>query len=664
MSTPRSILMVGEGNFSCSAAVVRQFSPESESSITATCFQRQEEALRRHEGTATNVQMIRDSGGVVLFEVDATKLGECAALRGLVFDHVVFNFPHRGRKSGVLKNRQLLKNFFLSCVQVLAEDGEVHVALCNGQGGTPADKPKREWHNSWQVVAMAAEADLILSNVYPFESEKYKSYKCTGYRSQDKGFHLENALLHVFTRSLPYSTAQKLKVEEAVEGERVQYYIPAELSDYTFRQFLFPGSVHPVRLVQDFLLKGLAEKWSVSMTTETHPFLLASEKLKFCHEIDDTCCYRIHLLHKDLNSCNQTSTALHTHVDKQKDPAVFLDGQTHTDSLLTLSGTCVTSDKADRGKNKVAECLRSTCYHDVDTEGESIFVLRPSLLPQMEEPFTHRLKEEEREELTSDTGNHEGKGNTYSVEVKANENKHLYGCCNGFTRQLFGVSGRVFRNVPISLWGLPAFHELLLRGVFPAACEPIKLLGQSLEALLAPYGVSLVMEHGSLRLMAEPMGVVGKVFTSKGNDLISQVGVNVSLNLDLLAVLLFSLPDWRLLWSHDPRFLECFLLSPPPGKPFRPFSLFPERFSFDISLWTGPAWEEREFHAVVREASGGTVEQVQLIDTFSRLDPSQTSHCYRLIYRSHTHALSHTKALGLHKHLESLLPSRLQVTVR
>lgn len=69
-----------------------------------------------------------------------------------------------------------------SCVQVLAEDGEIHVSLCNGQGGTPADHPKREWHNSWQVAAMAAEAHLVLTDVRPFETEKYQSYKCTGYR--------------------------------------------------------------------------------------------------------------------------------------------------------------------------------------------------------------------------------------------------------------------------------------------------------------------------------------------------------------------------------------------------------------------------------------------------------------------------------------------------
>lgn len=55
------------------------------------------------------------------------------------------------------------------------------------------------------------------------------------YRSQDKGFYVEKALVHVFTRSLHYTTVQTRKVEEVVEGGKVQYNIPAELSDYIFR---------------------------------------------------------------------------------------------------------------------------------------------------------------------------------------------------------------------------------------------------------------------------------------------------------------------------------------------------------------------------------------------------------------------------------------------
>ncbi|XP_033955213.1 ferredoxin-fold anticodon-binding domain-containing protein 1 isoform X1 [Pseudochaenichthys georgianus] len=638
MCSSRNILLVGEGNFSFSASVSQLY---SETNITATCLQHQDEALR-HEGAATNIQTVQDSGGELIFGVDCTKLAECASLQGREFDRVVFNFPHCGRKSGVKKNRELLKNFFLSCVQLLSEDGEVHVSLCNGQGGTPADHPKREWHNSWQVVAMAAEAHLILSHVHSFESDKYQSYKCTGYRSQDKGFHVEKGLLHVFTRSLPFSPAQTLQVEEAVKRHRVEYNITAELSDYIFRGLLCTGSVHPVRMVQDFLLKGLADKWSISMTTETVPFLLTAEQLQAsCPDIKSTDCCWIHLLQKHQN-CDA-----HTSKNIEKDPV--LDSQGHTD---TLPATCATSDKV---RIKEAESLMSACSL-VDPDSEScLYVLRPSLLPHMEELLTKKL--------INNAGRHgENEGNNTSVEGHKKEGP--FGVSNGVTSLLFGLSGLVFKNVPVNLWAPPAFHELLLRGIFPSERVPMKLLGQRLEELLAPYGVSLVTEQGGLRLIAQPMGLVGRVFASDEGDNISDVCVTVSLNLDLLAVLLFSLPDWRLLWSHDPRFIQHFELCPSPGKPFQPFSLYPETFSFDISFWTGPTWNERKFHAVIREASHGTVEQVKLIDTFSHPDLSQTSYCYRLIYHSYTHALSHTQALHFHKDLETFLTSRLQVTIR
>lgn len=82
----------------------------------------------------------------------------------------------------VLTGLFFLPGFPSSCSEVLAEQGEVHVALCNGQGGTPADQPRREWHNSWQIVAVAAGAGFILSDVHPFKAEAIHGYKCTGYR--------------------------------------------------------------------------------------------------------------------------------------------------------------------------------------------------------------------------------------------------------------------------------------------------------------------------------------------------------------------------------------------------------------------------------------------------------------------------------------------------
>lgn len=284
------------------------------------------------------------------------------------------------------------------------------------------------------------------------------------------------------------------------------------------------------------------------------------------------------------------------------------------------------SDEVDRMRNKEEE--------------SGVYVLRPSLVPQTEELFTEKAEVDKATEGHT----HEGHNGVHNCAPR-----------------LFGMSGLVFRRVSINLWALPSFHQLVLKGVFPSECQPITLLGQRLESLLGPYGVTLVKEREGLSLTAKPMGVVGNLCASINAH---HTSITVGLNLDLLAVLLFSLPDWRLLWSHDPRFLKQFALRPSPGQTFHPFSLFPERISFDISFWTASTYEEKEFHSVVREASCGTVERVKLIDRFSHPELSQTSYCYRLTYHSHTHALSHSQALQFHKQLESLLSSRLQVTIR
>lgn len=137
----------------------------------------------------------------VLFGIDATKLEEYPSLKSELFDKIIFNFPHVGGKMKIEKNRNLLKNFFISSAKMIKENGQILVTLCKGQGGTPMDNPKRRWDDSWKIVEMAAHGNLILTRIEPFLWQSFQDYVVTGYRSLEKQFHTAGSLTHCFTKS-------------------------------------------------------------------------------------------------------------------------------------------------------------------------------------------------------------------------------------------------------------------------------------------------------------------------------------------------------------------------------------------------------------------------------------------------------------------------------
>jgi 25S rRNA (uracil2634-N3)-methyltransferase len=199
------ILLVGEGNFSFARSLVESVVHGGDN-IIATCYDSQEVLHEKYEDESKgNVQVIQELGGTVLFEVDATHLDKCKAIKQQKFSKIVFNFPHAGtsfkadiphclsahmtfcntwilfflgagikdQDRNIQSNQVLLKEFFKSAAKLLQSrvegdenDGEIHVTLKSGQP-----------YDLWSVRTMAKSTDLLRpKTAFPFVPALYPGY--------------------------------------------------------------------------------------------------------------------------------------------------------------------------------------------------------------------------------------------------------------------------------------------------------------------------------------------------------------------------------------------------------------------------------------------------------------------------------------------------------
>jgi phenylalanyl-tRNA synthetase alpha chain len=162
-------------------------------------------------------------------------------------------------------------------------------------------------------------------------------------------------------------------------------------------------------------------------------------------------------------------------------------------------------------------------------------------------------------------------------------------------------------------------------------------------------------------------------------DILSNSGVPTrsgwafGLGLERIAMLLFSIPDIRLFWSQDQRFLSQFSESSP-IKQFTPFSNKPGT-SKDVSFWLASTsssagggiakdFHENDFMELVRQVAGNLVEDVRLTDTFTHPKTGRKSLCYRINYRSLERTLTHEEANGLHEEIRNTLVNGFGVELR
>ena len=155
-----------------------------------------------------------------------------------------------------------------------------------------------------------------------------------------------------------------------------------------------------------------------------------------------------------------------------------------------------------------------------------------------------------------------------------------------------------------------------------------------------------------------------------------KLGWAFGLGLERVAMLLFSIPDIRLFWSKDPRFLSQFSADKSLSR-FVPFSPHPACYK-DVAFWLrsssssaggGSRSNSQDFHEndvmeIIRDIGGDLVEDVKLVDEFKHPKTGRKSLCYRINYRSLERTLTNEEVNELHDNVRAELVKNFGVELR
>jgi phenylalanyl-tRNA synthetase alpha chain len=126
-------------------------------------------------------------------------------------------------------------------------------------------------------------------------------------------------------------------------------------------------------------------------------------------------------------------------------------------------------------------------------------------------------------------------------------------------------------------------------------------------------------------------------------------------------MILYSIPDIRLFWSDDARFVSQFK----PGEiaSFVPYSKYPAA-ARDMSFWRPHTLHDNDVYDLVRDVAGDLVEDVVVVDTFTHPTTGRQSALFRVNYRSMDRSLIKAEINALHERVCAALVAQLGVELR
>lgn len=259
----------------------------------------------------------------------------------------------------------------------------------------------------------------------------------------------------------------------------------------------------------------------------------------------------------------------------------------------------------------------------------------------------------------------------------------------GESKLKYITCGDVYRKDTIDATHYPVFHQMdafcivpdgvdvkqdlrnrlqgLVKHLFGEGVEYQFLEDSEYEEVYFPFtvdslevSVSLPDENGKMKQL-EILGagtVHPNIMESLG--LPNKKAWAFGLGLERLAMVMFGIPDIRLFWSTDKRFLSQF--TPGQVTKFNPYSKYESCYK-DISFFLSPKFSYNDLCSIARdEDETNLIESIILIDEFQV--KGRTSQCYRITYRSMDGTLRNADVNKIQKSIRDRIIQELEVEVR